>query len=161
MARKSFKENNIIAEKRRNRSDSYQWVLLETVCSNEMLESFSNEESIYNRLNPFAYSEELIDLEDQLRIEFWRIVESTLTPRQRDVIKLCADGYTQMEIANILNVNQSSITKSINGNVDYKSGNIAKRSYGGSKRKLLKNIESDPKIKEILDKMAELREKKW
>lgn len=145
-------------EKRKNRSDHYQHLLLETACSNEMMESFSESDSIYSRLNPFAYNEDLLDLEDQLKEQFWRIVNELLTPRQRAVLKLASEGYTQMEIAKKLKVNQSSITKSLNGNVDYKNG---KKVYGGSRKKILKIIENDPKIKEILEKMKELRELKW
>jgi hypothetical protein len=63
-----------------------------------------------------------------------------------------------MEIAKILQVNQSSITKSLNGNVDYKNG---KRIYGGCKKKINKIIENDDKIKEILSKMTALRDEKW
>ncbi len=145
-------------EKRKNRSDSYQYLILETVCSNEMLSSFCNEDSISARLNPFAYDEDLIELEEQLKKEFWRVVETLLTPRRRDVIRLYADGYTQMEIAKKLKVNQSSITKSLNGNVDYKNG---KRVYGGSRKKINKIIEGDEKIKDILKKISEVRENKW
>jgi len=145
-------------EKRKNRSDNYQYVLLESPCSNEMMEAFQNEDSIYNRLNPFAYNEELLDLEEQLKVEFWRVVDTLLTPRQKQVIRLYADGYTQMEIAKMLNVNQSSITKSLNGNVDYKKG---RRIYGGTRKKIRKIIENDDKIKDILKKMSELRESKW
>ena len=63
-----------------------------------------------------------------------------------------------MEIAKILNVNQSSITKSLNGNVDYKNG---KKVYGGATKKIKKIIESDDKIKDILSRMNELRSEKW
>lgn len=145
-------------DRRKNRSDSYQWILLETVCSNDMMEAFPNEDSISARLNPFQYDEKLIDLEDQLKVEFWRVVDTLLTDRQREVIRLYADGYTQMEIAKMLNVNQSSITKSLNGNVDYKNG---KRVYGGARKKIRKIIESDEKIKEILQKISEVREEKY
>jgi len=144
--------------KRQNRSDHYQWVLLETVCSNDMMESFCNEEGIYNRLNPFGYNEDLMELEEQLKVEFWRVVDTLLTPRQREVIRLYADGYTQMEIAKMLNVNQSSITKSLNGNVDYKNG---KKIYGGARKKIIKIIENDVRIKEILSQMRELRDETW
>ena len=144
--------------KRRNRSDSYQWILLETVCSNDMMEAFCNEDGIYNRLNPFGYNEDLMELEDELKVEFWRVVDTLLTDRQREVIRLYADGYTQMEIAKMLNVNQSSITKSLNGNVDYKNG---KKVYGGARKKIRKIIESDQAIKDILQKMKECREEKW
>jgi DNA-binding CsgD family transcriptional regulator len=99
-----------------------------------------------------------MDLEEQLKKEFWRVVDTLLTPRQREVIRLYADGYTQMEIAKMLNVNQSSITKSLNGNVDYKNG---KKIYGGARKKIRKIIENDDKIKDILSKMAEAREEKW
>jgi DNA-binding CsgD family transcriptional regulator len=144
--------------KRQNRSDRYQYILLETVCSNDMMEAFCNEDSIYNRLNPYNYDESLLDLEDQLKVEFWRVVETLLTSRQKEVIRLYADGYTQMEIAKMLNVNQSSITKSLNGNVDYKNG---KRVYGGARKKIKKIIEMDEKIKDILNKMREIRTEKW
>lgn len=63
----------------------------ETACSNEMMEAFSNEASISNRLNPYMYDERLLDLEDQLKEEFWRVVDTLLTPRQKEVIKLYAD----------------------------------------------------------------------
>jgi DNA-binding CsgD family transcriptional regulator len=105
-----------------------------------------------------VYDESLIELEEQLKKEFWRVVDTLLTPRQREVIRLYADGYTQMEIAKMLNVNQSSITKSLNGNVDYKNG---KKIYGGARKKIRKIIENDDKIKEILQKMADCREEKW
>lgn len=144
--------------KRQNRSDRYRWILLETACSNDMMEAFCNEDSISARLNPFEYNENLIELEDQLKKEFWRVVDTLLTPRQREVIKLYADGYTQMEIAKMLNVNQSSITKSLNGNVDYKNG---KKIYGGARKKIRKIIELDEPIKTILKKIQELREEKW
>lgn len=145
-------------DRRKNRSDKYQWVLIETVCSNDMMESFCNEDGIYNRLNPFGYNEDILELEDQLKKEFWRIVDTLLTPRQKQVIRLYADGYTQMEIAKILNVNQSSITKSLNGNVDYKNG---KKVYGGARKKIRKIIENDQRIIDILQKMQECREERW
>jgi DNA-binding CsgD family transcriptional regulator len=147
-----------MVERRKNRSDSYQQIFAERMVPNEMLESFSNEDGVFKRLNPFSYSDEIADLEDQLKKEFWRIVDTLLTPRQRDVIKLYADGYTQMEIAKMLNVNQSSITKSLNGNVDYKNG---KQIYGGSRKKLRKIIENDDRIKNILKRISELRDENW
>lgn len=142
-----------------NRSDKYQFLILEAVCSNDMMEAFSNNDSISHRLNPFSYDEALIDLEDQLKKEFWRVVDESLTTRQKAVLKLFAEGKTQMEIAKILNVNQSSITKNINGNTDYGKG--GKRVYGGSLKKIKKIIETDLKINEILEKIKELREERW
>lgn len=149
--------------KKTNRSDKYQYLILETSCSNDMLESFSNDDSIHNRLNPFHYDERVLDLEEQLTKELWRLINSSLTPRQISVIQFTAEGKTQVEIAKKLNVNQSSITKSLNGNVDYKKNGTKKtaKSYGGSKRRLLKLAETDEKIQELLKKIQELREEKW
>jgi predicted DNA-binding protein YlxM (UPF0122 family) len=150
--------------KRPNRSDHYQVFFHEFICSSEMMESFCNEDSISARLNPFEYNESLLELEDRLKQEFWRVVDSLLTSRQKEVIHLYADGYTQMEIAKMLKVNQSSITKSINGNVDYKNiidGKGKKTVYGGTKRKLKKIIEMDDKIQEILAQISEIRAEKW
>lgn len=142
-------------EKRKNRSDVYQYLICELVYSNEMMEVFSNEDSMHKRLNPFDYNEEVLLLEDQLKEEFWRIVNTKLTSRQCDVVTLYAQGKTQMEIAKLLNVNQSSITKSLHGNVDYKNG---KKVYGGCKKKIQKIIKEDKKIQEILQKISELRD---
>lgn len=155
-----------MTDKRPNRSDRYQWMLLETTVTSEMMESFCNDESIQSRLNPFEYNENLIELEEQLKKEFWRIVNTQLTKRQKEVMRLYAEGLTQMEIAKLLNVNQSSVTKSINGNVDYKNckdgkGNGNKIVYGGTKKKLRKLIETDGKIQDILADIAEVRSNKW
>lgn len=143
---------------RQNRSSGYQHLFVEISYSHDMMESFCNDDSISSRLNPFQYDERVAELEEELKKECCRVVDTALTERQRDVIRLCADGYTQMEIAKKLDVNQSSITKSIHGNVDYKKG---RRIYGGSEKKIKKIVETDPKIKEILKELSELREKKW
>ena len=89
-------------EKRLPRSQRYQHLILEKAFNNEMLEAFSNQDSISDILNPFEYNEDLMDLEDQLKVEFWRIVEENLTPRQREVMKLYASNLTQAEIAKTL-----------------------------------------------------------
>jgi predicted DNA-binding protein YlxM (UPF0122 family) len=145
-------------ERRSTRSDHYQFLLLETACSNDMMEAFCNEDSISAHLNPYEYNEDLMELEERLKKEFWRVVDNLLTTRQRQVIRLYAEGYTQMEIAKMLNVNRSSVTKSLNGNVDYKNG---KRVYGGSRKKIRKIIETDERIKDILRKIQECRDNKW
>ncbi len=161
---------------RQNRSSKYQHLILEASCSNDMMESFSNEDSIMGRLTGgFLYSEELLELEDQLKKEFWRIVNSELTERQKQVITLSAEGLTQMEIAKKVGVNQSSITKSLNGNSTYnimknsetspktssKTNKKDKKNYGGIIKKLNKIIDSDPIILEILKKINTIREERW
>jgi RNA polymerase sigma factor (sigma-70 family) len=140
-------------KERTTRSNSYQFVLLEQAFAPEMLAEVADSEGIFAQLNPFGYNETILELKDQLKIEFWRLVEEKLTPRQREVIKLYCEGLTQMEIAKKLNVNQSSITKSLNGNCDYRNG---RRLYGGSRKKLQKLAEQDPKIQAIIEKIQEL-----
>jgi predicted transcriptional regulator len=154
------------SEKKTNRSTAYQHLFCELMVGNDMLESYSNDESVYKRLNPHGYNEKISELEEKLRIEFWRLVKDNLTPRQVEVIKLISvSGLTQMEAAKILGVNQSSITKSLNGNVDYskkdRDGLKDPRIYGGSLRKIKKLVQEDKRIQDILYQINELREETW
>ncbi len=152
---------NVPNEKRKNRSEKYQHILLETAYSHEMLDHFSDDESIYAKLNPFdhGYDERILDLKQELLARVWKLIEEHLTPRQRKVLKLYVkEDMTQMEVAKELNVNQSSVTKSLNGNVDYRKG---KKSYGGSKKKITMVAENDPKIKKILSEISRLEEERW
>lgn len=135
------------------RSAGYQNVIVELSCDPETLAERSDAQGITGMLNSNAHSEELLDLQEQLLTEFWRIVD-TLTPRQSQVLKLYAQGLTQIEIAKHLNVNQSSITKSINGNCDYRNG---KKIYGGAKKKLQRIAAKDPVIQAIFKRMAEIK----
>jgi predicted DNA-binding protein YlxM (UPF0122 family) len=139
----------------KSRSEFYQHLLLESPCSPEMLTEFSDSQSIGGRLNHLNYNEELYELQDKLKDAFWRIIYTQLTPRQREVLRLYADGYTQIEIAKKLHVNQSSITKSINGNCDYRNG---RRVYGGAKKKLKRIASKDIEIQAILRRIAEIQD---
>jgi DNA-binding CsgD family transcriptional regulator len=123
-----------------------------------VLTKVSDSDGIGARLNPYGYNEEILDLKDQLKVAFWRIVDTKLTSRQRKVIHLYAEGLTQTEIAKKLNVNQSSITKCINGNCDYRNG---KKIYGGARKKLQKFAEQDSEVQEILSRIAELQEDEY
>lgn len=148
---------------RKNRSNLYQYLWGEISCATEFLESFDNDSSIYKKLNVYEYNESVAELYDQLKCEFWRIVKTELTPRQREVVELYCMNFTQCEIAKKLKVNQSSITKSLNGNVDYstKDPKKHKTQYGGIIKKLIKLSSEDPKIIEILQKIRDLREDTW
>jgi len=144
--------------KRKNRSDAYQWVLNEIPYSAEMMCGFTNSDSLGNRIEPHMYNERIEELKEELLQEFWKIVKTQLTKRQSAVIELTAEDLTQMEIAKILGVNQSSITKSLHGNVDYKNG---KKVYGGSIKKLQKIMKNDPNIKRILQEIEDLKVEKY
>lgn len=142
---------------RPNRSDKYQYVLLESSYDDKILETFSNADSISNILEPYKYDEEIDRLNDELKKEFWKLVDKHCTPRQKDVLYGLAAGKTQMEIAKELGVNQSSITKSLNGNCDYQ-GN--KKVYGGVVKKIKKHAKESVKIQEILARLNEIVEEK-
>ncbi len=140
------------------RSDKYQYLICEVSCTDEYLSSFDNSHSIQAALNPFGYNEKYDDLMDQLKIRFREIINTSLTERQLEITQLYIDGYTQSEIAKILGCNQSSVTKSLKGNVDYQNG---RRQYGGVNKKLKKLCMADPQILEILSKMNGLLEEKF
>jgi len=143
-----------MTDRSKNRSDHYQWLLVESPCSPEMLTEVSDADGIGAQLNPYGYNEELLNLKDKLRDAFWRIVDTQLTSRQKEVIHLYSEGKTQTEIAKHLGVNQSSVTKSINGNTDYKSG---RKVYGGARKKLKKIADKDVEIQEILAKISDIQ----
>lgn len=144
-----------MVDRTKNRSDLYQYVIVECSTAPEMLTEIADSDGIGSQLNPFGYNEELLELKDQLKEAFWVIVREKLTKRQCEVIELYCAGLTQMEIARRLNVNQSSITKSINGNCDYKNN---RRVYGGAKKKIGKLADKDKNIQRILSRIAEIQD---
>ena len=137
------------------RSAGYQYLLLESSTTPEVITECSDQYNFHG-INDNVNSELMHDLKDQLKEERWKLILSQLTSRQKQVIKLWAKGKTQIEIAKILSVNQSSVTKSINGNVDYRNGKKGKRVYGGAKKKLRKLQAKDPVIQDILQQIFEL-----
>lgn len=146
-----------MVDRTKNRSDKYQAYFNELLFSNDMMADFSERSGMaasFNDEERAILKEELLDLKDQLREEFWRLVDEELTDRQKSVMKLYADGNTQCEIAKVLGVNQSSITKSLRGNCDYRNG---RKVYGGSCRKLQKLAAKDEKIQNILKRIAEIQ----
>lgn len=145
-------------DERGHRSDRYQEKFHEVPCTQDFLNSFDNSHGMEHHLNPYEYNEELLDLQDKLKNKFWDLAHRILTKRQDIVITMYADGYTQSEIAKFLNVNQSSVTKSINGNHDYKKD--GKKVYGGLMKKLKIAIEKDEEIQKILARMSELKEER-
>ena len=140
-------------DRSKNRSDRYQNLFAELSCAPETLAEYSDSQGLTGQNHTVKSQEELLDLKDQLIKAFGRIVDTQLTSRQKEVLKLCAQGLTQIEIAKKLNVNQSSITKSINGNTDYRNG---KRIYGGARKKICRIAAKDVEIQSIFRRMAEI-----
>ena len=151
---------NHLVERKTCRSDHMQHLFAEIAFAPEMLSIFSNDESISARLDPWQYDERLFDLYEKLRKEFWRVAKECLTERQYEIVELTAQGMTQQQCASMLSINQSSIAKSLRGNVDY-SEDGPKVEYGGSERKLREMCAKDKKIQRILKRIDEIRESKW
>lgn len=142
-----------MVDRTNNRSNSYQWVIVEQPTAPDMLAECSDAQNFSGFGD--KYNEEYLELKDELFAAYWRMVETQLTTRQKQVLKLSAQGLTQIEIAKILSVNQSSITKSLNGNCDYRNG---KKVYGGCKKKLTRLANQDPEIQKIRARMNEIKD---
>ena len=121
-----------------------------------LLNNFSNEEGITAYFSNYASSEEFQKLKLELIQEIMLIIDSNLTKKQQEVIKMTyIDGKTQNEISFILGKHQTAIHKALQGNIDY---NNKKKRYGGALKKIRKLCSNSQKIKEILAKMKEKQE---
>lgn len=157
----NYKKNKDV-ERKAVRSDKYQWVILEVTVSDDHLNSFSNQNGLFHALNPFEYNEEIQILEDELLVEVMKVVNNNLTENQKNIMLMRLDGYTQCEIAKVLGIHQSSVHKSIMGNLDVKKGltYVHKKRYGGTIHKLKKLIAQNKRVQQILLEISELREER-
>lgn len=147
------------------RAAQYQNLYWEVIAGSDTLTSFHNEDGLYRRLNPFSYNEDIIELEEELRIEFWRLVEESMGEKQKFVLKGIAAGRTQEEIAESLGIHQSSVAKALGTECSVKrvvgeDGKVTLQK-SGSKFKLRLLIDSDPAIQQILARIAAIREESW
>ena len=145
------------------RSNGYQWIIQECPTAPENISDYSDAQGFVKSINDPGYKEELHEINEALNKAFWRLIDSVLTERQKEVLKLSAgkdprfpnESKTQVEIAKLLDVNQSSVTKSIHGNCDYRNG---RKVYGGAQKKLQKAADRDPEIKELMKRKYQLME---
>jgi RNA polymerase sigma factor (sigma-70 family) len=143
-----------MADRNRNRSDSYQVYLLEVSVSPFVLGDLSCAQGMSYKLQSYDEKEKLLELREQLKKRLWEIINAGLTERQKQVIKLYIDeGLTQNEIAKTLGINQTSVHKVIRGNIDYKNG---KKRYGGAFKKIDKLCQTDEEVQRILNEIKDL-----
>ena len=157
--------NNKNAEKQYDsRSQKYQYLYTEFSYDPIILKEFIE----VNMVGEGRYSEKFYELENLLiSIVLWKM-KLILTENQYKIISLVFfEGKTQAEAAEVMKNNQSSITKSLMGNVTFnlkvkdkntymsKHGAICKR-YGGSLKKLRKALLEDEEVLDILAEMAAL-----
>lgn len=140
--------------KKKNKSDAYQYRIIEIAIDPHILSDFSSDDSLGAQLGRSGYSEEVQELRDQLMVEVRRLIRTSLTERQMQVVVMFLQGKTQVQIAKKLGICQPSVHKALKGNIDYKNG--AAR-YGGAIKKLQKLCGKDEKIQAILEKIAEAR----
>lgn len=139
------------------RSQGYQYLIVECLVGDTVWNSFTNQDAIAFCLNPWKYDERLVNLQDQLKDETWKMAAEICTERQWLCLTMYCQGMTQCEIAKALGVNQSSVVKSLKGNVDYRNG---KKTYGGITKKLKKAAEKNEVIQAILAQITEIQEEK-
>ena len=142
--------------KRRNKSDSYQHKIVEISVDPVLLNEFPLIESLGSQLNLSRYSEKFDELREELLKEVMEIINVGLTYRQAQVISLRLDGKTQTQIAEELGIHQTTVHKTLRGNIDYAND---KKCYGGAIKKLRKLCNKSPEIQEILEEMDNLRAK--
>lgn len=150
----------MIERKRPVRSAAYQQIFNECIIDVEALNRFTNEDGLFNKLNPYSYDERVLELKDRLIDAMWRLLKETLTKRQFQIVSLLAEpNSSQQEVANKIGVNQSSVAKSLHGNKSYSQDSQV--SYGGIAKKASRAFDNDEEIQSILKQIAELRDESW
>ncbi len=140
--------------KKRSRSDVYQYRMVEVSIDPYILSHFSIEDGFGEQIRTSGYSEEIMELRKTLMNEIYRLIKTILTERQKEVINLRLNGLTQVEIAEALGIHQTTVHKTISGNIDYKNGEAR---YGGAIKKLQKACIRDDKIKDLLKRIEDAR----
>jgi DNA-directed RNA polymerase specialized sigma24 family protein len=139
---------------RRNKSDSYQYRIIEIAIDPFILSDFPSEDGLGAQANSSGYSEELADLRQQLIKEVRRLIKNVLTLRQAQVMALRLQGKTQVEIGHKLGIHQTTVHKTISGNIDYNNGGAC---YGGAIKKLRKMCFKDERVLSLLKRIEEVR----
>jgi len=145
--------------KNNTRANAYQHIYHEL--------TFDPEHHVFDCPSDLAFfdhgkeKDQLLDLQDQLKTEYQRLIKDHLTARQQQILQLSFEGYSQLEIAKmVLNkdggqANQSSITKCLYGNIDYSRKGVKSR-YGGVAKKLKRAADNDPVIQRLRAEIQEL-----
>lgn len=140
--------------RKKNKSSVYQHKIVEISVDPSVLNDFDLDTGLGAQVNLAMYSEEFYNLRQQLINEVMRIIDTNLTKRQAEVIKLRLEGKTQIQIAEELQIHQTTVHKLLSGNIDYKNG---QKRYGGAIKKLKKICAKDKAVMDILEKMEEFK----
>lgn len=148
--------------KKKNKSDSYQYKIVEITVDSNTIGDFPLVEGLGSQMNLSKFSEEFNTLKKELMTELLKIIQNNLTERQCEITLKTLEGKTQMQIAREMGVHQTTVHKGLKGNLDYQNftkENGVKRykRYGGAIKKLQKICEKNSKIQEILKRMDEIK----
>jgi DNA-binding NarL/FixJ family response regulator len=146
-------ETDALSSISKNKSDSYQYRIIEIAVDPFILSDFASEDGFGFVANRVGHPEELDTLRKKLMREVKRIIRTKLTKRQTEVMLLRLQGKTQVEIGRALGIHQTTVHKTISGVIDYKNGATC---YGGAVRKLKKICLKDERILNILKQISDL-----
>jgi len=137
------------------KSKNYQYKIVEVSFEQNKFNNFSNDAGVASILGESAYSEELLDLREELLEEVYNIINAhMLTEHQKKVLFMILMGKTQNEIAQHLGITQSAVHKALRGNLDYKNN---KKRYGGIFKKLRKICGGSERVQDIIIEMEKLK----
>lgn len=139
--------------KKSNKSDSYQYRIIEIAIDPSILSDFASDDGLGAHLGRARHSEQVRDLRTQLMEEVRRLIRTSLTQRQMEVVTLFLQGKTQIEIGKELGICQPTVHKTLRGNKDYKNGGVK---YGGVIKKLQKLCSKDTQVLEILKQIEQI-----
>ena len=132
---------------RKARSDAYQFKFHEIPVEDSIL--------LEQEATTTQYDEKKLEYKEQLIERFWTLVDEHLTPKQAKVLKLTAQGLTQMEIAKQMNNKFQISFASMYGTCNYSRGSKNGKRYGGSVPKIQKILANDTVIQELLELINE------
>lgn len=130
------------------RSKAYQHLFTELSFDDNILEKLEH------RLTP-GLDQAILEAQDELNAEYINLIKTTnkLTDRQRQMILLLLQGYSQVETAKQLGTLQTTVHKTIYGNpVAGKPGRV----YGGAYKKLALAANNNEKITALRKKIQRL-----
>lgn len=147
--------NDSIYSALNDRSNSYQYLMHEVRWKDHYDQTFANGDSIYELLKQDA---ELAELRSKLWERIYQIAQKVCTPKQKEVLKLTVEGWSQKDIGKKTGGNQTSIHKCIYGNLIYDGTGNPPKTYGGLVRKLQLAIQDDPTVQEIRLQIQQLHQ---
>lgn len=135
------------------RSMAYQYKMHEAYYDPVVVNYLADSHGLHHE--SIEKKEHRADLKEKLLELTFSLIEKNLTKHQKEVLFLILKGYSQIEVAKELGVNQSSVTKCLHGNLlNDGSGKF----YGGLFKRLKKAAALDQEIQKVLKELVELND---